>query len=192
MYISPHNIILGLKRILEANAESIDRVIKYYRTSDTLHVFEGMRKTLPLSAYPCIEFEPSSASTEWTYIGSQTGEYSIECYLTVRNNNEELQAEYISEVTRAIVKLFNAPSNMRFPIPNEYLPDDSSSESYSISDGKQIWINFGNIQNVQYRATKDRSCNVATFTWSGRVLEPYKYQGDGPAKIDWKKDILPS
>jgi hypothetical protein len=54
MYISPINIIKGLHLILDANKEQIDRVIKYYRSTDELHIFDGLRKTLPLSAYPCL------------------------------------------------------------------------------------------------------------------------------------------
>lgn len=191
MYISPHNIILGLIKILELNIDEINKVIKYYRETDDLHIFEGMRKTLPLSAYPCIEFEPASASTEWAHTSAQTGEYQIECYLTVRNSNEEYSAEYISEVARCIVKLFNYPGNMCFPIPNEYYPNEDASNSDSQSPGIPIWVQFGNVQNIQYRSTKDRSVQVATFTWSGRVLEYFDYTGDGPRKFDWKKDVLP-
>lgn len=191
MYISPHNIILGLIKILELNLDDINKVIKHYRTTDEFHIFEGMRKTLPLSAYPCIEFEPASANTEWTHTSAQTGEYQIECYLTVRNSNEEYSAEYISEVARCIVKLFNYPGNMCFPIPNEYYPNEDASNSNPES-GIPVWVQFGNVQNVQYRSTKDRSVQVAMFTWSGRVLEYFDYTGDGPRKFDWKKDVLPN
>lgn len=180
MYISPINIIKGLIEIVEANSEQIDELIKHYRTSDSLHIFNGLRKTLPQSAYPSLEFELSGASTEWTHTSAQTGEYSIACYLTVLNNNEELGAEYISEITRMVVKLFNWPENMSFPIPNEFYPD-----------GNQIHVQFGNVQNVTYRSTRDGSITVAEFQWSGRVLEYFKYLGfDGPAKVDWKNDSL--
>ena len=192
MYISPHNIILGLIAIVNKNIDNINRVIKYYRSSDELHVFEGLRKTLPLSAYPSLELDPAGATTEWTHTSAQTGEYSVDCYLTVRNNNEELQAEYISEVTRCIVRIFNYPGNMCFPIPNEFYPNDGEINSSNSGEGIPIWVQFGNVQNVQYRSTKDRSIQVATFTWSGRVLEYFKYVGDGPRKDDWKKDILPT
>lgn len=187
MYISPINIIKGLHKIIDVNMTHIDRVIKYYRTTDSLHVFDGLRKTLPLSAYPSLEFDPVSATTEWTHTSAQTGEYSIDCYLTVKNSNEELSAEYISEVTRIITKIFNYPDNMCFCIPNEYYETDEPDKPYKYP----IWIQFGNIGSVNYRNTIDGSLTVAQFTWSGRVLEYFRYYDDGPRRIDWKKDILP-
>lgn len=186
MYISPINIIKGLRLILEANKEQIDRVIKYYRQNDELHIFDGLRKTLPLSAYPSLQFDATSASVEWTTTSAQTGEYTIECYLTVKNSNEELATQYISEVVRVIVKILNYPDNMSFPIPNQFYPNQENPEQPI-----PIHIQFGNIQSINYRSTIDGSITVAQFTWSGRVLEYFKYTGDGPKLVDWKKDILP-
>jgi hypothetical protein len=178
MYISPINIIKGLKQIVEVNIDQINDLLQYYRKSDTLHIFEGLRKTLPLSSYPSLEFEPASASTEWTTTSAQTGEYTIDCYLTVNNTNEELNAEYISEITRKIVKLFNYPTNMCFPIPNEYFPN-----------GEQIFVTFGNVSSVTYRSTRDGSLTVAQFSWVGRVLEPFVMTKPfGPAEVNWKED----
>lgn len=182
MYISPVNIIKGLIQIVEANREQIDGLLKYYRDTDTLNVFVGLRKTLPVSAYPSLELDLASASTDWTHTTAQTGEYEINCYLTVVNNNEELAVEYVSEVTRMIVKLFNWPENMSFPIPNEFYPD-----------GNQIHVQFGSVSNVTYRSTRDGSITVAEFQWRGRVLEYFEYLGaDGPAKMDWKTDAYPT
>lgn len=187
MYISPINIIKGLHAIVDVNADIIDRVIKYYRTTDTLHVFDGLRKTLPLDAYPSLEFEPVSASTEWVHTSAQTGAYQIDCYLTVRNSNEEYAAEYIGEVARVLLKIFNYPDNMSFQIPNEFYESDDPDRP----DKYPVWIQFGNVASVNYRSTTDGSLTVAQFTWSGRVLEYFEYHGDGPRRIDWKKDRLP-
>lgn len=186
MYISPINIIKGLHNILDANKQQINKVIKYYRNTDELHVFDGLRKTLPLSAYPCLELDPASASTEWTTTSAQTAEYTIECYLTIRNSNEELAAEYVSEVTRIILKVLNYPDNMSFIIPNEYYPNKKDPDNPI-----PIHIQFGNISNVTYRSTIDGSITVAQFSWSGRVLQYFDYTGDGPKEVVWKKDILP-
>lgn len=186
MYISPINIIKGLHKILEANKKQIDRVIKYYRTTDELHIFDGLRKTLPLSAYPCLQLQPASASIEWTTTSAQTGEYTIDCYLTIRNSNEQLAAEYVSEVSRVILKILNYPDNMCFQIPNEYYPNERQPDKPF-----PIMIQFGNISNVTYRSTIDGAITVVQFSWSGRVLEYFKYTGDGPKQVNWKKDILP-
>lgn len=186
MYISPINIIKGLHGILQANREQIDRVIKYYRSSDSLHIFDGLRKTLPLSAYPSLQLDATSATVQWTHTSAQTGEYTIECYLTVKNSNEEIDLEYISEVSRVILKVLNYPDNMSFIIPNEFYPNENDPEH-----PYPIHIQFGNVQNVTYRSTIDGSITVAQFSWSGRVLEYFKYTGDGPKQVTWKKDILP-
>lgn len=178
MYISPINLIHGLMQIIETNREQIDALLNYYREGDTLHVYEGLRKTLPISGYPSLEFEPAAGSTEWAHTSAQTGEYNIDCYLTLRNDNEQLAAEYTSEVSRMIVKLFNWPDNMAFPIPNEYLPN-----------GRQLYVQFGNVQNVTYRSTRDHSLTVTQFTWTGRVIEPFEFLTYyGPSTVDWKKD----
>ncbi len=187
MYISPYNIIIGLKGIVEANADRINAVIKHYRSTDELHVFAGLRKTLPMSAYPSLEIDPVSATTEWTTTPAQTGEYTFDCYLTLRNSDEEMAAEYVSEVTRAILKVFNYPSNMCFQIPNEYYESDDPADPKKYP----IYINFGNIPNVTYRNTIDGSITVAQFQWSGRVLEFFDSKTDGPVEIKWKQEILP-
>ena len=186
MYISPINIIKGLHGVIEANREQIDTVIKHYRTNDTLHIYDGLRKTLPESAYPSLELEPSSASVEWTHTSAQTGEYQIECYLTLKNSNEEYAAEYVSEVTRSILKILNYPDNMSFIVPNEFYESDDPENP----DKYPIHLQFGNVSSVTYRNTIDGAITVAMFTWSGRVLEYFHYQGDGPHTITWKKDRL--
>ena len=186
MYISPINIMKGLHAVLEANREQIDRVIKHYRSKDSLSIFDGLRKTLPESAYPSLELDPVSASVEWTHTEAQTGEYQIECYLTLKNSNEEYAAEYVSEVTRSILKVLNYPDNMCFQIPNEYYQTDEPDKPFKYP----IFIQFGNVASVNYRNTIDGSLTVAMFTWSGRVLEYFDYQGDGPHKITWKTDYL--
>ena len=186
MYISPINIIKGLHRVVEANREQIDRVIKHYRENDTLHIYDGLRKTLPLSAYPSLELDPVSANVEWTTTSAQTGEYQIECYLTFKNSNEEYSAEYASEVTRSLLKILNYPDNMCFRIPNEYYQSDDPSNPKKYP----IMIQFGNVSSVNYRNTIDGSLTVAMFTWSGRVLEYFDYKGDGPHTITWKHDVL--
>lgn len=186
MYISPINIIKGIHGVLQANKTQIDRVIKYYRSTDELHIFDGLRKTLPESAYPSLELEPASASIEWTHTSAQTGEYNIDCYLTIKNSNEELNAEYVSEVSRVILKILNYPDNMSFVIPNEYYPNGNDPEHPF-----PIHIQFANVQNVTYKSTSDGAITVVQFTWTGRVLEYFEYNGDGPHEITWKHDILP-
>lgn len=184
MYISPINIIKGLHQVLEVNREQIDAVLDYYRPGDSLRILDGLRKTLPESAYPTLELEPSSASIEWTHTSAQTGEYQIDFYLTLKNSNEEMEAEYISEVARCILKVLNYPDNMSFIVPNEFYASDDLDDLNKYP----VHIQFGNVSSVTYRQTDDGALMVAMWSWSGRVLEYFDYEGDGPHTITWKMD----
>ena len=82
--------------------------------------------------------------------------------------------------------MLNYPDNMCFRIPNEYYQTDDPSNPHKYP----IWLQFGNVSNVNYRNTIDGSLTVAMFTWSGRVLEYFEYNGDGPHTINWKHDVL--
>ena len=186
MYISPINLVQGLIDILEMNEESISQVLVHYlgdlQGKPELNIFKGMRKTLPLSAFPCIEFEPTSGSNEWTTTSAQTGEYSIQCTLTVNCDNDDLGAEYISELTRRIIEIYTYPGNMCFKIPNEYQDKMKTS----------VYVQFGTIGNVTYNATKDGTLRVAQWDWTGRVLEVFPYQNIpvGPCKMQYKENKL--
>ena len=180
--IAPDNIIKGLISIIEINADSINGLLAFYRDeTSTLHVFEGLRKTLPLSSYPSLELEPVSNSNEWLTTSAQTGEYRIGFTLTVNCDNETLGAEYISQVTRRVVQIFNYPPNMSFIIPNEYQGLNK----------EPVYVQFGYIGNVNYSATKDGTRRVATWEWAGKVIEGFP-SGDlmlGPKKMEYKEDV---
>lgn len=182
-YISPSNIIKGIIEILRLNLEDINELIHYYRTSDELHVFEGMRATLPISSFPSLELEPDSSSSEWYTTTAQDCTYDIRCTLTVNSQNDELGAEYISELTRKIVQIFNYPSNMTFIIPNEYQGKEE----------EPVWAQYGYISSVSYGSTKQSSIRQAEWTYSCKVLEIYDYWNltNGPKKVDFKEDVIP-
>lgn len=186
MYISPINLVQGLIDILQVNKQSIQQVLIHYLgdypNKPVLNVFKGMRKTLPLSSFPCIEFEPTSGSNEWTTTSAQTSEYTIQCTLTVNCDNDELGAEYISELTRRIVQIYTYPSNMCFIVPNQYQDRNKTP----------VYVQFGTISSVTYNSTKDGSLRVAQWDWSGRIIQsfPQNYLSVGPAKMDYKQDKL--
>jgi hypothetical protein len=54
---------------------------------------------------------------------------------------------------------------MSFIIPNEFYPNEKDPENPF-----PVHVQFGNVQNVTYRSTRDGSITVAQFSWSGRVL----------------------
>lgn len=186
MYVSPINLVDGLIEILNKNMDSVQQVINHYLgdypQKHHLSVFKGMRKSIPLSMFPCIQFQPTSASNEWTTTSAQTGEYSIQCTLTVSCDNDEYGAEYISELTRRIVQIYTYPSNMCFEVPNEY----------SDNDNGKVYVQFGTISSVTYNAVKDGTLRVAQWDWTGRIIETFP-QGKlelGPSKMNYKKDKL--
>lgn len=184
MYISPINLVQGLIDILEVNEESIQECLTYYLGDmdgvKHLNVFKGMRKTLPLSAFPCIQFEPANSANEWSHTSAQTGEYTIQCTLTVSCPDDELGAEYISQLTRRIVQIYTYPGNMCFIIPNEYADNNKTP----------VYVQFGTINNVTYNATKDGTLRVAQWDWVGRVLETFDYDTLklGPCKMEYKQN----
>lgn len=181
-FISPINIIKGMIQIIEVNLEPINELIKHYRPSDALHVFEGLRSSLPLSSYPSLELEPDSGSSTWVTTTAQDCEYNIRCILTLNCQNDELGAEYVSEVTRKIIQIFNYPSNMTFIIPNEYQG----------LNGEPVWAQFGYIDSVSYGATKSGSIRQSDWVYSCKVIEIYDYWNlsNGPKKLNFKDDTL--
>lgn len=185
MITSPSNIIEGLIQILLANVDEINALIKTYRKADTLHLFKGMRKTLPLSSFPSLEFEPSSGSMEWATTSAMVGEYTIECTLTVNcGTSIEMGAEYISEITRKIIQIFNYPVNMTWQIPNEFQD----------KEGKvPVYCQYSDIRSVEYASAKDFVIRVARWQITCRVVETFPLPGTllGPAKVDWKKEPIP-
>ena len=185
MITSPSNIIEGLILILKENIDEINSLIQVYRKMDTLHLFKGMRKTLPLTSFPSLEMEPSSGSMEWTHLSAMTGEYSIDCTLTVNcGTSNELGAEYISELTRKIIQIFNYPTNMSWVIPNEYQDKNKTP----------VLCQYSDIRSVEFGAAKDFVIRVARWQINCRVLESFPHPGKllGPEKVNWKEDHIPT
>lgn len=181
-FISPANIIEGMIQILEANIEPINDALHHYHHGDKLNIFKGLRRTMPQSAFPCLELEPESSGSDWMTTSAQDSTYDIRCVLTLNCQNDELGAEYISEITRRIVQIFNYPPNMAYIIPNEYQGKDKEA----------VWAQYGYISSVSYGATKDLSIRQADWTYSCKVIETYDYWNltNGPLLMDFKEDIL--
>lgn len=183
MIVSPSNLINGLMNIIELNRVNIDRVFDYYKTGDKLSVFKGMRKSLPLAAFPSLELEPSSGNQEWLTTSMKVGEYTIQFTLTVTCDNDELGAEYISEAARAVAQVFTIPENLCWEIPNE---------RYGLTAGTELMVQFGSIGGITYNSTKDGTLRVAQWDWTGKVYEPYLFSAAvGPKTMDTKLDKLP-
>lgn len=179
MITSPSNLIEGVILILKANAEDINAIAKQYRKTDTLHLFKGMRKTLPQSAFPSLELEATSGAMSWLTTSAQAGEYTIDCTLTVNaGTSVEAGLEYICDLTRKIVQVLNAPVNMTWPIPNEFWD----------TEGKVPQLcQYSAVSSVEYTATRDFAIRVARWQISCRVIEPFPMPGEllGPSRQNW-------
>ena len=184
MITSPSNIIEGLILMIKKNQAEINKLIKVYNRNDSLHLFKGMRKTLPLTSFPSLEIEPTSGSMDWIHISAMTGEYSFDCTLTVNcGNNNEIGLEYICELTRKIVQIFNYPQNMSWIIPNEYQDKNKTP----------VYCQFSSVQSVEYSSSKEMALRVARWQVTCKVIESFPHPLNllGPAKVDWKEDHIP-
>ena len=184
MVVSPTNIIDGLFLILKANVTSLNKVIRIYDKKASLHLFKGIRKTLPLDAFPSLEMEPVSGGMDWITTSAQSGEYVIDCVLTVNVGQEiEKGVDYISNLTRKITKIFNYPQNMSWEIPNEWLDKECTIP---------ILCQYSDIRSVDYLSSKDFSIRVARFQIVCKTTEPFPEPGNllGPARVEWKRDEI--
>ena len=173
MRTSPSNIIEGLVRIVVANRSRIDEIVSKYRSSDSLHLFKGLRKTLPMTSFPSLEMDISDGSMSWVTTSAQSGRYSIDCVLTVNCGTcIDLGVEYISELTRMIVGVFNDPVNMTWEIPGEGDDDNKTLCQYS------------SVGSVSYGYSRDFSLRVARWTIECMTVEAFPHPGSliGPVE----------
>lgn len=185
MIVSPSHIIDGLILIVKANIANINSVVRAYDKKGSLHLFKGIAKTLPLESFPSLEMEPVSGSMDWVTTSAESGEYSIDCVLTVNAGSygNERGVEYISDLTRKIVQVFNFPPNMSWVIPNEWL---DSEKKYP------IYCQYSDIRSVDYLSTKDFSIRVARWQISCKTVEPFPipFGESGPKRANWKIDEI--
>lgn len=166
MYTNISNVIDSLMAMVELNRIAIDGTIGEYEPGRRLNVYKGMRKTLPNSAFPSLEFEPSSGSTSWNTNITQMAEYTVQCTLTMLTDNQEMGVEYMGTLTRILLELMNNPMNMSLVIPNEfrYIPN-SGMVTTIISDAM--------VSGVTYNSTKDGTIRVSQWDWTCKIMEGF-------------------
>jgi len=150
--------------VIELNRSEIDAIVQQYEPGKIMTVWKGMRHTLPVAAFPSLEIEPSSGSTQWNSIYTQSPEYSLDFTLTTNTNNDEMGVEYIGTLTRMLTELFNNPANMGLDIPHEtsWLPNQGYVKTR---------IQDAFVDSVTYNATKDGLIRVSQWNWYCKVLE---------------------
>ena len=180
MIISPSNIIDGIILMMKANTLGINKVIRKFDENASLHLFKGMRKTLPLEMFPSLEFEPTSGSMDWVTTSAMTGEYTIDCTLTVRcGTSQEKGLDYISEVTRKVLSIINYPPNMTWMIPNEFFDAEMT---------KPILCQYSDVRSVDYLATKDFAIRMSRWQMQCKTVESFPIpENFGPQRVEWRE-----
>lgn len=166
MYTNPANIIKSMINILDRNQVQINRVVREWEDNRKLNVFEGMRKTLPVDAFPSFEIEPTNASNSWGTTRTQRPRYNFQCTLTIKCSNEEFGVDYLASLATVIVEIMTDPTILQFRVVNE-----------------TRWTPFGGlcdtrvldslVEDVTYSAAKDGSFRVAEFSWFALIHEPF-------------------
>lgn len=164
MYTNISNIIDMVMEIIELNRGEIDAIVQQYEPGKVMTVWKGMRRTLPVDAFPSLEIEPSSGSTNWNTVYTQSPEYTLDFTLTTNTNNDAMSVEYIGTLARMLTELFNNPANMAVNIPHEtsWLPNQGYVKTR---------IQSGFVDSITYNATKDGLIRVAQWSWTCKVLE---------------------
>jgi len=131
-----------------------------------MYVFKGMRNTLPVDAYPCLEIEPTNASNQWATTRAQRPRYNLQLTLTTRTDNEKLHVEYICTLANLIVSILTSPENLQLTILNETKWDENGGLVPQV-------ITDSLVEDVTWNAVHEGTVRTAEFGWFALVHEPY-------------------
>jgi len=167
VYTNPHSIILTLRNLLDRNSQQINQVVRFYQGGNhKLLVLEGMRKVVPIDAYPVLEIEPGDVPNQWATTRAQRPRYQFRCTLTAKIDKESMGVEYVCTLGAAIAEIMTSPENLQLPVVNE--------TKWDLVGGLcQTFILDSLIDNANYSAVKSGSMRVAEFNWFAVIHEPY-------------------
>ena len=166
MYTNPHNIIQTLMTLLDRNEQQINRVIRSYEGKKSLTVFEGLRMTLPLGAYPSLEIEPGNAANRWATTRAQRPRFNFTCTLTVSNAREKYGVEYITTVATVLSEILCSPENLQLLVLNETRWDPNMGLVDTV-------IMDSLVEDISYSASRDGTMRVAELSWFAEIHEPF-------------------
>ena len=148
------------------NSEQINSVIRIYQTNRKLNVFEGMRKVLPVDAYPSFEIEAQNATNAWATTRAQRPRYTFQCTLTVRVDNERYGLEFVCTLAEAIGEIMTSPENLQMRVLNEtkWTPDGGLAETFILDSL---------VDDATYSSAKEGSIRKAQFNWFAMINETY-------------------
>ena len=166
MYTNPHNICLTLVKLLETNAQFVNKLIKTYEGNRSLTVLEGMRATLPVDMYPSFEVEPTNADNLWATTRAQRPTYNFTCTITVKVSNIKFGVDYICTLATILSEIMTSPNNLQMRILNE--------THWDVNGGLvDTYILDSLVNSATYNATKDGTIRTAEFSWFVTVHEPF-------------------
>lgn len=175
MYTNPSNLADTLIALLNRNAIQINAAVRTYQSNRSLNVFKGMRKVLPVDAYPALEIEAQNAANSWATTRAQRPRYSFQCTLTVRVDNEKFGLEYITTMATVLAEIMTSPENLQMRVLGETKWDPTMG----LSD---TYILDSLVEDATYSSAKEGSIRKAEFSWFALIHEPYpeaKWKGLG-------------
>ena len=180
MIVSPSNIIDGIILMMKANTLGINKVIRQFDPKSSLHIFKGVRNTLPLESFPSLEFDATTGGMDWVTTSAMTGEYTIDCVLTIQcGTSPEKGLDYISELTRKILSVINYPPNMSWRIPNEFLDKEKT---------KPILCQYSDVRSVDYLSAKNYAVRISRWQMQCKTVEPFPVPiSYGPQRVEWRE-----
>lgn len=157
---------------------NIEQIIRIYEPEKTLNIFEGIRNTLPASAFPSLEIEATNCANQWATTRSQRPRFQFQFTLTVINSNDEMGSEYVCSLATVIGAILTDPTSLHLQIENEvkFDPNDGLVVSFIIDSFTD---------DITYNASKDGSIRVAEFSHWVQVHEPFadsKWLGGDPSQ----------
>lgn len=160
MTLNPYLIAMQGIANLEANKVILDNVIRVFETK-SLSLYNGIRPTLPVSAFPSFEIELQNVDTEWATCRGQRHTCSFRCLVTVCAPKIGVREEYLAAVTNAVLAIFKNPKYLQFPIGPEH----------SINGEYQLYAFDSFVNSASYSSVKEGTYGVAEFTWTVKVHE---------------------
>ena len=153
--------------LLDRNSQQINQVVRAYQGQKRqLMVLSGMRKVVPVDAYPVMEIEPQDSPNQWGTTRAQRPRYQFRCTLTVRVDNEKFGVEYICTLATAIVEIMTSPQNLQLPVFNE--------TKWDLTGGLcQTYILDSLVDNANYSSAKEGVVRKAEFSWFALINETY-------------------
>jgi hypothetical protein len=160
MTMNPYSILKRGIDIIDSNKIEIEKVIRVFE-SKGLSTFDGIRPTLPLSAFPSFEIETEGMNTTWGTTRGQRHTCSFRCLITVAAPNISERESYLNNLTSVVTGLFRNPQNLEFALSRE--PPSSDCHRLTVYDSF--------VGDVRYSSAKEGTIGIADFTWVASVHE---------------------